>query len=87
MSTEGTTGEFDRPYTDLDEYEYERDCEGVFSLDFLQDITTVKTLAKQGTFKFMTNLPIIIIPKIEGVVLKYALAPRVEDDEDDMFED
>lgn len=86
ISASGMTGEFTRDYEVLDNYDYERDCEGVYALKYLQNINDVKALAKKGTFSIVQDAPILILPEIDGVVMKFALAPRVED-EDDMFED
>ena len=87
ISSTGTTGDMERKYTELTNFVYERDCENTYALSYLEKITKAGILTKNCIIKWTTDQPIQVVPQIDGVECCFVLAPRVEDDEDDMFED
>jgi len=87
VSSEGVLGDMSRTYTDLTDFEYERDCRNEYALSYLEKIAKLATLATTCTMGLKTDAPIHFIPEIDNVDFRFILAPRVEEDEDDMYEE
>ena len=68
--------------------EFPADSVGVFAISFLVNILKIAPIAKNVEVEMKSDIPLKLrFPILEKSQILYFLAPRVEEDDDDMFDD